>query len=57
MTDQHKNIEGLEDNDRRNMTPQVRNALANQPFETAPNGYQYTNEREPKIGEKNGLGE
>jgi hypothetical protein len=57
MADKNKNTEGLEDNDRRNITPKVRNALANQPAETGLNGYEYTNEREPTVEEKNGLGE
>jgi hypothetical protein len=57
MADRNKNTEGIEDNERINVTPKVRNALANQASETGPNGYEYTNEREPKIEEKNGLGE
>jgi hypothetical protein len=57
MADKNKNTEGIQDNDRRNITQEVRNALANQPAERGPNGYEYTNEREPEVDEKKGLGE
>ena len=57
MADKNKNTEGIKDDDRQNITPKVRKALANQPAETGMNGYEYTNEREPTVPEKNGLGE